>query len=189
MADAKAPATSLVLSATSSNRGLVPTANVTFGGSGANRRGSITAVSGGTGTSLITIRVSDGQATGTVTVRMSVTGNGNDTVNGTAGSDILIGRNGNDILRGLGANDVLCGGGGDDRLNGGAGADRFSGGTGRDTAVDLTPRRATHRTAPSRSRAVRCDLACGSDCAPTAPDGCAAFSDKWDGGRSVFATT
>ena len=138
VADADTPVGNLVLSATSSNPLLVPTANVTFGGSGANRTGTVAAVSK-TGTSVISITVSDGQASSTVTVTISVTGNAADTVTGTAGSDILIGQNGNDILSGLGANDLLCGGRGDDRLTGGVGADRFSGGQGSDTATDLTP--------------------------------------------------
>ena len=151
VADADTTVTSLVLSATSSNQLLVPTANVTFGGSGANRSGTITAVSERTGTSVINITVSDGQTTGAVTVTISVAGNGNDTVTGDAGSDILVGQNGNDILSGLGANDVLCGGRGNDRLTGGAGADRFSGGQGSDTATTSRPPRATRRTAPSHS--------------------------------------
>jgi VCBS repeat-containing protein len=138
VADADSPVGSLVLSATSSNQLLVPTANVTFGGAGANRSATVTAVSK-TGTSVISITVSDGQATASVTVTISVTGNAADTVTGTAGSDILIGQNGNDILNGLGANDLLCGGRGDDRLTGGVGADRFSGGQGSDIATDLTP--------------------------------------------------
>ncbi|MGZ5434409.1 MAG: LamG-like jellyroll fold domain-containing protein [Pyrinomonadaceae bacterium] len=51
---------SLTLSGNSSNPALVPNANIVFGGSGANRNVTVTPASGLTGTSTITITVSDG---------------------------------------------------------------------------------------------------------------------------------
>jgi VCBS repeat-containing protein len=157
LADVDNAAASLTLSATSSNPALVPAANVAFAGSGASRTMTATTVSGKTGTAVLTVTVSDGQATGTVIITVRVGGNGNDTLTGTAGADLLLGQNGNDTLTGLAGNDLLCGGQGDDtlsggdgddtmfggmgndRLTGGPGADRFSGGPGTDTATDLTP--------------------------------------------------
>ncbi|HEY6743479.1 MAG TPA: Ig-like domain-containing protein, partial [Lapillicoccus sp.] len=142
----------LTLTAASSNTTLLPTIQITFAGTGANRTMAVSTVSGGTGTAVITVTVSDGSATATVPVTVRATGNGNDTVTGTAGADIVFAQNGDDTISGLAGNDLLCGGsgkdvlrGGDgadtlvggagnDRLTGGADADRFSGGAGTDTA-------------------------------------------------------
>jgi len=145
----------LSLSVTTSNGTLVPTSNLTFGGTGANRTLTATAVSGRTGTATLTVTVSDGTATGTpLALTLKAGGNSNDTLAGTSattslsGTDILLGQNGADVLNGLGANDLLCGGrgndtlsgdAGDDTMTGGTGADRFSGGTGTDTVIDFTP--------------------------------------------------
>lgn len=57
--DAGTPATSLVVSGTSSNQVLVPTNNLVFGGSGSNRTVTITPASNRSGTTLITIGVAD----------------------------------------------------------------------------------------------------------------------------------
>jgi VCBS repeat-containing protein len=156
VADVDDSAADLTLSGASDNQALVPDANLSFGGAGAGRALTATAVSGGAGTARLTVTVSDGAATGTVTVTLTAGGKGHDTLTGTAGADMLFGQDGNDTLSGLAGNDLLCGGvgndtlsGGDgddtlagglrnDRLTGGAGADRFSGGPGTDTATDLT---------------------------------------------------
>ncbi len=61
--DVETPAASLVVSANSSNPTLVPSANIVFGGSDANRTVTVTPAPGQTGTATITITVSDGQAT------------------------------------------------------------------------------------------------------------------------------
>jgi CSLREA domain-containing protein len=107
---------------------------------------SATALSGKTGTAIVTVTVSDAEDTGTVNVTVIVDGNGSKTTNGTGGADMIFGQNGNDVLNGLDGNDLLCGGRGNDTLNGaagddtmggGLGADRFSGGTGTDTATDF----------------------------------------------------
>jgi VCBS repeat-containing protein len=144
----------LTLSAASANQTLVPNANVVFAGAGANRTVTVATVSGRTGTAVVTVTVSDGQATGSVQLTVRATGNGTDTVTGGAGADLILGQSGNDTLSGAGGNDLLCGGSGNDtlsggdgddsmdgssgndRLTGGPGADRFSGGSGTDTATD-----------------------------------------------------
>src|SRR5205814_2068194 len=61
--DAQTAAGSLVLSRTSSNPTLVPVANIVFGGSGANRTVTATPALNQTGTSTITVTVSDGSLT------------------------------------------------------------------------------------------------------------------------------
>ncbi len=153
--DVESAAAALTLSAASSNPTLVPNKNVVFGGSGAARTLTATSVAGRSGIAIVTVTVSDGQATGSVQVTVRVGSNGNDTLTGGAGADLLFGQNGNDTLGGGDGNDLLCGGNGDDilsggggndtlfgaagndRLTGGSGADRFSGGSGTDTATDF----------------------------------------------------
>jgi hypothetical protein len=146
--DPDGPEGSLLLSAPSSNATPVPTSNVTFGGAGAARTLTATALSGRTGTSVLTVTVDDGEDEGTVNVRVIVDGNGSKTTNGTGSADMIFGQNGNDVLNGLGSNDLLCGGRGNDTLNGaagddtmggGQGADDFRGGDGADRAIDFTP--------------------------------------------------
>ena len=136
----------LKLSATSSNTRLVPASNVTFGGSGASRTLTATALSGRTGAATLTVTVSDGTATATVAITVKVDGSGSKTTNGTAGADMIFGKTGADVLNGFGSIDLLCGAEGDDTLNGaegadtmtgGLGADRFRGGKGTDTATDF----------------------------------------------------
>jgi len=58
--DLDTPVSSLTLSAASSNPALVPVANISFGGSGANRTVTITPTTGLTGTAVLTLTVSDG---------------------------------------------------------------------------------------------------------------------------------
>ncbi|HSA08807.1 MAG TPA: right-handed parallel beta-helix repeat-containing protein [Candidatus Paceibacterota bacterium] len=58
--DAEVAATSLEVSASSSNPSLVPTANIVLGGSGASRTVTVTPASGQTGTATIALTVSDG---------------------------------------------------------------------------------------------------------------------------------
>ena len=72
----------ITLSATSSNTSLVPTSNITFGGTGATRTASITTVSGLSGTSNLQIKVSDGQKSSTVPVTVKSGGSGNNTLSG-----------------------------------------------------------------------------------------------------------
>jgi VCBS repeat-containing protein len=154
--DVESAAEALTLSASSSNKTLVPNGNLVLGGSDAARTLKVTSVAGRSGTATVTVTVSDGQKTGMVQVTVRVGGNGNDTLTGGAGADLIFGQNGNDTLSGGDGNDLLCGGNGndilsggagddslfgasgDDRLTGGPGADRFSGGIGNDRVTDFT---------------------------------------------------
>ena len=61
--DLETTAASLTLSKASTNLTLVPTANIVFGGSGANRTVTVTPVANETGTATITVTVSDGNLT------------------------------------------------------------------------------------------------------------------------------
>lgn len=73
VSDVDHPVASLTLSATSSNPVLVPTANIVFGGSGANRTVTVTPVPDENGFSDLTITVSDGDLTASRTFRLTVT--------------------------------------------------------------------------------------------------------------------
>lgn len=137
IADMDNSADSLTLSAASSNTQLVPNSSIALGGTGANRMSTIAIVNKITGAAIITLTVSDGQASSTLTVTVKAGGNGSDTLTGTDGTDILFGQNGDDTLFGGGGIDLLSGGRGDDRLTGGADADHFDGGQGSDTATDF----------------------------------------------------
>jgi uncharacterized repeat protein (TIGR01451 family) len=59
--DAETDAAALALDGASSNTTLVPLANILFGGSGANRTVTLTPAAGLTGTTVITVTVSDGE--------------------------------------------------------------------------------------------------------------------------------
>jgi Ca2+-binding RTX toxin-like protein len=149
-------ATTLTVSASSSNPGLVSTGNVVVAGSGDTRNLTVSAVDGRTGIAVLTVTVSDGQASGQVEVAVRQGGSGKDRITGGSGADLIFAQSNSDTLTGGDGNDLLCGdsggdtlsgGGGDDslgggsggdRLTGGSGADRFSGGSGVDTATDFT---------------------------------------------------
>jgi hypothetical protein len=141
LTDVDSSTTNLTLSATSSsNTSLLPKNNVTFAAStDSTRTATITTLSGRTGSSTVTITISeDEQPVGSVPVTVKVGGNGRDTLSGTGDADILLGQNGDDTLRGHAKSDVLCGANGNDRLTGDDGADHFGGGSGTDTATDFT---------------------------------------------------
>jgi VCBS repeat-containing protein len=156
VADVDSPAAGLTLSVASSNPALVPIGNVGLAGSGAARTMTVSAVDGRSGTAIVTVTVSDGQASGSAQVTVMVGGSGKDTLTGGSGADLLFAQSNNDTLTGGNGNDLLCGGtgndtlsggrgddslgggSGSDRLTGGPGADRFSGGSGTDTATDFT---------------------------------------------------
>ena len=59
-ADQDTPVTNLTLSANSSNPALVPLGNIVFGGGGTNQTVTVTPTAGQTGTTLLTLTVSDG---------------------------------------------------------------------------------------------------------------------------------
>jgi hypothetical protein len=58
--DAETPAASLIVSAVSSNQGVLPNANVALGGSGSTRTITLTPATGQLGSALVTVTVSDG---------------------------------------------------------------------------------------------------------------------------------
>jgi hypothetical protein len=71
--DVETPISSLLMSSTSTNTSLLPTNNIVFGGSGANRTVTITPTLGQEGTSLVGITVTDGSnATATTTFTVTV---------------------------------------------------------------------------------------------------------------------
>jgi VCBS repeat-containing protein len=70
--DSETPVASLTLTASSSNTSLVPVANITFGGSGANRTVTIDPGASQSGTATITITVSDGTASASTSFALTV---------------------------------------------------------------------------------------------------------------------
>jgi hypothetical protein len=138
LSDPDTPAQDLTLSATSSNRAVVPNGAISFrGGTDASRTMTVGRLTG-SGTSTLTVTVSDGDREGSVVVRVISGSAANDALPGGDDSDMIFGRKGADSLSGLGANDLLCAGNGRDTLTGGAGADHFGGGYGpEDAATDF----------------------------------------------------
>jgi hypothetical protein len=141
VSDVEDPTSALGLSASSSNRALVPDANISFSGSGQMRTMTLRALDGKSGTATIEVTLSDGELKSTEIVRVEVGTNGADTVTGTKSTDVLFGLGGADVLGALGGADLLCSGdgvdvvegsGGDDALFGGAGGDVLRGGKGDD---------------------------------------------------------
>ena len=135
--DVETPAGSLTLSATSSNTAVVPLGNISFGGSGANRTVTITAVGQiAVAFSDVTITVSDGTFTSSINIRVIVGTNKTETINigtTTVGTDMIFGRNGDDTINAGAGNDLMCGGNGGGIVNGGLGDDTLDGGNGNDT--------------------------------------------------------
>ena len=125
--DVDSAATSLALSASSSNPTLLPAGNIAFAGGGATRTVTVSAVSRRTGTAVVTITVSDGQATSTFQLTVRSGGKDGDTLTGAGGVDLIMGQGGNDTLSGADGNDLLCGGDGKDTLSGGVGDDTLIG--------------------------------------------------------------
>jgi uncharacterized repeat protein (TIGR02543 family) len=73
ISDLITPASSLSVSGGSSNTGLVLNGNIVFGGSGGSRTVSVTPLANQTGSSLITVTVSNGEATASETFLLTVT--------------------------------------------------------------------------------------------------------------------
>jgi VCBS repeat-containing protein len=138
LSDPDDPPQSLTLTATSSNRSVLPNSNISFGGgTDASRTMTVSSLTG-SGTSNVTIRVSDeGDLEGTVLVRVISGSASNNILTGSANAEMIFARKGSDTVSAQGANDLLCGGNGNDKLTGGLGADRFGGGSGTDTATDF----------------------------------------------------
>ena len=78
--DAETDVASLTVSGSSSDQAVVPTANVVFGGSGASRTVTITPAASQTGSTTITLTVSDGSLTATDSFVLSVGGNAAPTI-------------------------------------------------------------------------------------------------------------
>ena len=135
--DVETPAGSLILSATSSNTAVVPLANISFGGSGANRTVTIDAVPQATlAFSDVTITVSDGTFTSSINIRVIVGTNKTETINigtTTVGTDMIFGGNGDDTINSGAGNDLICGGNGGGIVSAGLGDDTVDGGNGDDT--------------------------------------------------------
>ncbi len=72
--DAETPVAALTVSGTSSNTALVPNANITHGGSGANRTVMLTPLANAFGTTTITLTVDDGSSTSSTAFVLTVTG-------------------------------------------------------------------------------------------------------------------
>jgi len=70
--DAETPATALTVSGSSGNLTLVPNANISFGGSGANRTVTVTPAANQSGTATITVTVNDGSATASTAFVLTV---------------------------------------------------------------------------------------------------------------------
>jgi predicted outer membrane repeat protein len=87
VADAETAASSLVLSASSSDTSLVPNANIVFGGSGASRSVTVTPASNQTGTATISLTVSDGFAQSSDSFVLTVNASTGTTVLNFAPSD------------------------------------------------------------------------------------------------------
>jgi VCBS repeat-containing protein len=132
LGDVDSAASTLTLSATSSNTNLVPNGNLAFAGGGANRTLTVSSVAGRSGTANVTVTVSDGSATNTVQLTAQAGGNGLDTLSGGDGADLILGLGGNDRLSGGDGIDLLCGGDGNDTLSGGRGDDSLIGAGGND---------------------------------------------------------
>jgi Ca2+-binding RTX toxin-like protein len=133
---------SLTMSASSSNTAVVPLANISFGGSGANRTVTINGVPQATlAFSDVTITVSDGTLTSSINIRVIVGTNASETITintvpggvTTVGSDMIFGRNGDDTINAGAGNDLVCGGNSGGTINGGLGDDTLDGGNGNDT--------------------------------------------------------
>jgi Ca2+-binding RTX toxin-like protein len=122
----------LVVTAHSNNQVLFPNSNLTPGGSGANRTLHMLAAPMRSGSAVITVTVSDGEAQASVDITAKVGTAANNTLTGTSGPDVLFGLGGRDNLSGLGGVDLLCGGFGNDTLEGGAGNDVLDGMPGND---------------------------------------------------------
>ncbi len=76
VADGQTPVMNLTVSGSSSSTTLVPNANITFGGTGANRTVTVTPAANKTGSAQITVTVSDGNLTASTTFTVTVQAGG-----------------------------------------------------------------------------------------------------------------
>ena len=71
--DAESNASTLTVTGTSGNLGLIPNGSIVFGGSGANRSVSLTPIANASGSALITVNVSDGELSASRQFTLNVT--------------------------------------------------------------------------------------------------------------------
>lgn len=91
--DLETAAGSLTVTASSSNTTLIPTANIVFGGSGANRTVMVTAAAGQNGSATITVTVSDGALTVSDTFVVTVQPNAAMATHAVVGAGYISGGN------------------------------------------------------------------------------------------------
>ena len=137
VSDVETALTALSLSATSSATKVVPANGLSFTGSGGVRTLVVTGSAKQSGTSVVTVRVTDANGgTAVVPINVIVGTAKAETISGVVGTDLIFGLADRDTISGGpagdGSNDVLCGGAGDDTLRGGAGNDVLVGASGSD---------------------------------------------------------
>ena len=126
----------LTVTGVSSNQALLPDANLVFSGTGLTRTLNVSTIKGTTGTTVLTLQVSDGTDVGTLTVTLKAGGvAANKPLNGTSGPDILFGQGRVDSIFGLEGDDLICGGAKADTLSGGDGNDVLDGQRGNDKVI------------------------------------------------------
>ena len=134
--DVDSPIGAVTLTATSSDRHLVPSANIVIAGAGSIRTVTITAVPiPNNRTATITLTASDGAAASTTTITVMVAGGRNAAVNGTSGADMIFALSGTNTINGNAGDDLICGGTGADTINGGDGDDTIDGRGGNDVLL------------------------------------------------------
>ncbi|MBW4492768.1 MAG: cadherin-like domain-containing protein [Oscillatoria princeps RMCB-10] len=137
VSDAETAAANLTVTASSSDKNIVPDNSIVLGGEGANRTITVTPAANQSGAATITVTVSDGGNTtsDTFTLDVSNKGSGNDTVTGTDGGETLSGGLGNDFVSGGAGDDVIDAGDGNDTIVAGTGNDGVSGFGGNDILI------------------------------------------------------
>ena len=172
LADVDSSVGPLTLSATSSNKTLVPVATIKFGGSGANRTVSITPAAKKSGSA--TIEFFDSAAPpGTAPlakIQVIVGTDRKETIGGTIGADMIFGQNGDDTINAGDGNDLVCGGNAGGVISGGAGDDTLDGGNGNDVlrgdaGTDIVRGSAGNDTLTGGSEADSFDGGSGTDVA------------------------
>ena len=124
----------VTLHATSSNQRVLSNHDIALGGSGSNRKITVSPDSKKTvGTAVVTITANDGHGhVVTLLITVIVGTSGSETLVGTSGPDIIFGVKGTDLLFAGDGNDLVCGGSGGDVIRGGNGNDTIDGQGGND---------------------------------------------------------
>ncbi|MEO8425053.1 MAG: M4 family metallopeptidase [Actinomycetota bacterium] len=131
--DADGDPADVTLSVTSSNGGLVPSGDITFGGTGADRTVSISARWRRSGKSVVTVTATDLDGnTSSVDITVIVGDGRKDILHGTSGADLIFGRDGDDLISAGDGNDLISAGHGKDIVSAGDGNDAVATGDGRD---------------------------------------------------------